>query len=180
VQFYSDEATLALIVAKFVAEGLQANDPGLVVATPDHLVAIESELRKTGVDVARLKQLGDIVMLDARETLDTFMVDGLPHSRMFNHVVGSVLSDIGRAHPGRTIRVYGEMVNVLWKDGHTAAAIRLETLWNELANSHDFRLLCGYSMGNFYKGAAIEEITAQHSHLVADSGDTIPISRVVA
>jgi hypothetical protein len=37
------------------------------------------------------------------------------------------------------------------------------------------RWLCGYSMGNFYKGAAIEEIKGQHSHLVADSGDAAAI-----
>jgi hypothetical protein len=67
------------------------------------------------------------------------------------------------------------MVNLLWKDGLEAAAIRLETLWNELANTQQFILLCGYSMGNFYKGAAIEEIKGQHSHLVADSGDAAAI-----
>ena len=67
------------------------------------------------------------------------------------------------------------MVNLLWKDGLEAAAIRLETLWNELANTHDFKLLCGYSMGNFYKGAAIEEIKGQHSHLVEETGATMTI-----
>jgi hypothetical protein len=27
-------------------------------------------------------------------------------------------------------------------------------------------------MGNFYKGAALDEIKAQHSHLVDDEGDS--------
>ena len=47
---------------------------------------------------------------------------------------------------------YGEMVDVLWKAGQDVAAIRLEMLWNKLAAMHDFALLCGYAMGNFYKG----------------------------
>ena len=76
----------------------------------------------------------------------------------------------------RTTRAYGEMVNVLWKDGMTAAAIRLETLWNELAQSHDFNLLCGYSMGNFYKDAAVGEITRQHTHVLADTGEAATIN----
>ena len=62
------------------------------------------------------------------------------------------------------------MVDLLWKDGHEAAAIRLETLWNQLGSTHDFALLCGYSMGNFYKGAALDEIKGQHFHLVDDDG----------
>ena len=41
------------------------------------------------------------------------------------------------------------MVDLLWKQGKTEAAIRLEVLWNNLADSHVFSLLCGYAIGNF-------------------------------
>jgi hypothetical protein len=68
------------------------------------------------------------------------------------------------------------MVNVLWKDGMTAAAIRLETMWNELAKSHDFKLLCGYSMGNFYQDATVGEIARQHTHLLAETGEAATIN----
>jgi hypothetical protein len=60
---------------------------------------------------------------------------------------------------------------VLWKDGQTVAATRLETLWNQLAQTHAFALLCGYSMGSFYKDAAQREICQHHTHIVSDSGD---------
>jgi hypothetical protein len=64
------------------------------------------------------------------------------------------------------------MVDVLWKDGQTAAAIRLETLWNQLAQTHSFALLCGYSMGNFYKDAAArEDICHQHTHVLSDTSN---------
>ena len=59
------------------------------------------------------------------------------------------------------------MVDVLWQDGLTAAAIRLEMLWNQLAMTHDFSLLCGYAMGSFYKDAGMRDICAQHSHVIA-------------
>jgi hypothetical protein len=68
------------------------------------------------------------------------------------------------------------MVNLLWQDGLTSAAIRLERLWNELAKMHDFKLLCGYSMGNFYKDATVGEITRQHTHLLADTGEVATIN----
>lgn len=75
-----------------------------------------------------------------------------------------------------TIRAYGEMVNVLWQDGQEAAAIRLEMLWNDLARTRAFKLLCGYSMGNFFKAAAIDDIKAQHSHVVEDKGTAAAVT----
>jgi hypothetical protein len=69
------------------------------------------------------------------------------------------------------------MVDVLWQDGLTAAAIRLEMLWNQLAMTHDFSLLCGYSMGSFYKDAGMRDICAQHSHVVP--ADTVLKAAVI-
>ena len=37
--------------------------------------------------------------------------------------------------------------------------------------THDFSLVCGYSMGNFYKDAAIEEICSHHSHILSGTGE---------
>ena len=176
VQFYKDDASLSDIVAGFLADGFANGDPAIVFATPEHSAAIEEDLRDRSVDVDTLRRLGDFVVLDARETLQTFMMDGIPHAGTFKHVVGQVLGQICAPRPNRVVRAYGEMVNILWKDGLEAAAIRLETLWNELANTHDFKLLCGYSMGNFYKGAAIEEIKAQHSLVMPSTGEAAAIN----
>jgi hypothetical protein len=67
------------------------------------------------------------------------------------------------------------MVDVLWRRGQTVAAVRLETLWNQLAQTHAFSLLCGYSMGNFYKDAMQDEIRSHHTHRLSDSGEAIPL-----
>jgi len=176
VRFYKDDASLASIVAGFLAEGLVKGDPAVVIATPKHRVSIQADLRKRPLGVNELKRLGDLVMLDAREVLATFMVDGMPHAATFRHVVGQAMSQLCRGRRHCTIHTYGEMVNVLWKDGLETAAIRLETLWNELANTHELKLLCGYSMGNVYKRAAIEAIKGQHSHLVSDTGAAATIN----
>jgi len=103
------------------------------------------------------------------------MTDGMPNPGAFRRTLGQILTDLRRGREHCTIRAYGEMVDLLWKEGREAAAIRLETLWNQLGSTHDFGLLCGYSMGNFYKGAALDEIHGQHSHVVNDDGDTAPL-----
>jgi hypothetical protein len=171
VQFYKDQDALCRIVGSFVGEGLEQGALALVIATPDHAARIDSCLRARGIDVDDMTRDGSLVTLDARETLQLFMIDGMPNPGIFGRAIGSALTRLSRGREHRTIRAYGEMVDLLWKDGLEAAAIRLETMWNQLAATHDFKLLCGYSMGNFYKGAAIEEICDQHSHLIGGSGD---------
>jgi signal transduction histidine kinase len=67
------------------------------------------------------------------------------------------------------------MVNLLWTDGNPEAAIRLEELWNDLASTHSFSLLCTYAMGNFYKAAdghPFEEICRRHGHVIPAEGYT--------
>jgi hypothetical protein len=171
VKFYTDPESLCRIVGGFLIEGFARGNPALVIATPPHAALLDRCLRARGHDVDVLKRLGDLVTLDARELLATFMVDGTPNANAFRQSVGGAITQVCRGRDQCTVHAYGEMVNVLWKDGHEAAAIRLEMLWNELANDRAFKLLCGYSIGNFYKAAAIDEIKGQHSHLIADRHD---------
>jgi signal transduction histidine kinase len=61
------------------------------------------------------------------------------------------------------------MVDLLWRDGNTDGAVRLEELWNDLATSFEFQLLCAYGMGNFYKSSDSEHFRAicrHHTHVV--------------
>jgi hypothetical protein len=81
---------------------------------------------------------GQYASLDAAATLSQFMVDGEPSPGRFTEIVGSI---IARAANGRRrVRIFGEMVALLWADGNWAAAIRLEALWNDLARTHSFSL----------------------------------------
>jgi hypothetical protein len=171
VRFYDDSDSLCRIVGEFIGVGLEAGEPAIVVATQMHAERIDQCLRKRGLDVDGLKRIGDYVTVDARETLATFMLNSIPNAGAFHHHMGLLIGQVLRNRERTTLRIYGEMVDVLWKDGREAEAIRVETLWNELANTHSFKLLCGYAMGNFYKGAAIEEIKRHHSHVVNEQGE---------
>jgi hypothetical protein len=170
VRFYENEKSLAQIVGDFLAAGLTAGHPAIVVATAAARAAILRELASKGVDVAQLQRSGDLVLLDAQETLDTFMVDAKPDPARFKDVMCGVLSQTCGERSDCTVRIYGEMVDVLWKQGKQDAALRLEMLWNQLAASEAFSLLCGYAMGNFYKDIHVDEVCQQHTHLIAASG----------
>jgi MEDS: MEthanogen/methylotroph, DcmR Sensory domain len=175
VRFFKDDDSLCRIVGSFLIEGLTKAEPAVVIATPEHTTAIEECLRKASLDVVDLKRLGELITLDARKMLATFMADGVPNPGAFRDHIGGVITQVARGREQCTIRAYGEMVDLLWRDGLTAAAIQVETLWNQLARAHDFKLLCGYSMGNFYKGSAFDDIKGQHSHLTSDAGEHVPL-----
>jgi hypothetical protein len=170
VRFYDNDKSLAQIVAQFLSDGLAAGNPGIVVATPAHRAAILRELVTKSLDVVQLQRSHDLVMLDAQETLSMFMANGNPEAQAFENSMCEVIKTACRGRPDCTVRIYGEMVDVLWKNGHQDAAIRLEMLWNHLANTEAFSLLCGYAMGHFYKDANFQEVCRHHTHVVSADG----------
>src|SRR6185295_19398925 len=144
VRFYDSEAALCRIVASFLREGLALGQPALVIATPEHSQGIIAELRARDMNINALRETDNLVLLDAQKTMDSFMVNDQPDAALFNETATAAL-DMTRNHGRTPIRAYGEMVDLLWKDGRDAAAIQLEKLWTRLARSHQFSLLCGYA-----------------------------------
>jgi KaiC/GvpD/RAD55 family RecA-like ATPase len=176
VQFYDDEKSLYTTVAGFLGQGLVDEQPAILIATAAHRQPILDYLKDRLVDVDQAQENGDLIVLDAHETLLQFMLDDRPCPNAFEDSVGSLIGDVLTKRSKHTlIRAYGEMVDVLWKDGKSEAAIRLEILWNRLANRHGFALLCGYSMGNFYKQTEkFEEVCRQHAHVVPPNASLLP------
>lgn len=172
VQFYGDDQSLFTTVAGFLSQGLVDGHPAIVIATEDHRAAILDHLRGRLIDVRAAQKVGSLIALDARQTLDLFMIRGMPDEARFEDSVGGLVADVLSRRDRTYLRAYGEMVNVLWKDGNPEAAIRLEMFWNRLAQRYGFALLCGYSMSNFYKETrGFEAICRQHTHVVAPSAE---------
>lgn len=178
VRFYEDERSLCRMATDFIGDGLAARQPAVVIATPAHREEIDRGLHALALDVRRLREDGELRVLDAEETLSTFMKDGVPDPVAFRASIGSVFDGATAGRPNATVRAYGEMVDWLWKHGAADAAIRLEVLWNQLADTRAFSLLCGYSMGNFYKQGAYEDICSQHTHVVSAAGQPLRVNVV--
>jgi PAS domain S-box-containing protein len=169
VQFYEKEDFLLDEVSGFIGEGLQAGQAGLVIATQPHLEGLERRLKASDASSDRDTAWGSdrYVALDAAETLAKFMVDGWPDERLFMDVVGSVIRQAAQ-DGSRPVRAFGEMVALLWAEGRHEASIRLEELWNDLAQTHSFSLLCAYPMQGFDDeghGSPFSHICNAHSHV---------------
>ncbi|MFL5310828.1 MAG: ATP-binding protein [Myxococcales bacterium] len=169
VQFYEDESFLREMVARYLGAGLIDDEPVVVIATDPHRRAFQEALAAKGIDVARACAARRLTFLDARATLDSFMVDGAPDPHRFASVIGAAIDACTADREHKRVRLYGEMVDVLWREGHPQAAIRLEELWNDLGRARPFSLLCAYVMGNFFKeahGEPFARICDVHNHVL--------------
>jgi len=168
VQFYDDDDFLAGSVATFVQAGLAKGQAVVIIATEAHREAFCRTLMDRGVDVDAACSSGQMVLRDARETLESFLVEGKPDWNLFVKHVGGLLERVARPAAG-PIRAYGEMVDLLWREGKPQEAIVLEEFWNDLGSMHSFTLLCAYVMGNFYREADeadFRKVCAVHSRAV--------------
>ena len=167
VELYDDVSVLARSVRTFVSTGFENGEAAIVIATEEHLEAFAEELgRAADLEAARARGL--YYSASAEETLARFMADGRPDRERFEEAVGSLLDRASAG--GRRVRVFGEMVAVLWAEGNVAAALELEELWNGLARSRPFRLFCAYSTAAFPDGTHLADVVAQHSHVVVPEG----------
>jgi PAS domain S-box-containing protein len=173
VHFYEDEEVLFDVVGRFLGAGLEASDRLIVIATPEHREGFVRVLASRGADHAIAE--GRLLLLDAREMLARFMVDGRPDRARFFRVLDDALARAIGGRQGVRVRAYGEMVDILWRDGNQTAAIALEELWNEAGRAHSFSLLCAYVMANFYKGgdaASFDAVCRAHSHVLPPENAT--------
>jgi len=142
VQFYDDGAGLAESMAGFVETGLRANAAVIVVATAKHLGPVHDRLTTLGVDLVDALSSGQYQTFDAEELLGCLMVNGSPDRTRFEEVVGALVSDA--QWRWSRVRIFGEMVALLWAKHDVAGALFLEELWNELHRRLAFSLLCAY------------------------------------
>ena len=172
VHFYEDTVSLCRIVGGFLGSGLSGGAPAIIIATPTHREQILFNLIERSIDVQKARRAGELVVLDVDDTLGAFMLDDMPDAALFESYMGTILAQVMRVRPRATIRAYGEMVDVLWKAGRAEAAIKLETRWNALASRHPFSLLCGYSIGQFYKQPEFfNQVCAQHDAVIESGSD---------
>jgi signal transduction histidine kinase len=175
VQFYSQDKFLLQELSEYIGNALRSGDAAVVVATEQHRNTLLQWLAAQGLDVAALVEQGRFIAADVKQLLDRLMVDGWPDERRFEEVIGGVIETARSFAEGAQPRVaiFGEMVALLWEDGRSDAAIRLEQLWNGLALTKSFSLFCAYPMSCFDRpddAALLLKICNEHSAVIPTEG----------
>jgi DNA-binding NarL/FixJ family response regulator len=166
-QFYSDDAVFLESVTHFIGTALKTGNVAIVFATKPHRDSLLQSLQAQGIDVDGAIQQGAFTLLDAADTLSTFMVDGWPNADRFlegfRNCIRSALHAAKIENP--RVAICGESAALLWAEGKKWAAIRLEQLGNILAESCDVDILCAYPFSLLIQEDehAFRNICAEHS-----------------
>lgn len=169
VQLYDQEFSLIDAVTTFFITGIRRGDGAIAIADQAHLAAFEEALRGSGVHLDALRSGGRYVEVDGEALLDQVLVGDTVDVSTFSSVVGDLIDDV--ALSTGAVRIFGEMVAMMWAGGNVAGAIALEEAWNELAMRHPFQLFCAYPALAFEQEhlESLTEVCRQHTHVIPPS-----------
>src|SRR6202162_2317939 len=171
VQLYTDDGFLLDVLSRFIGGAIAVGDGAVVIATRAHQDGLAQRLKARGIDTTKEISQGRYVLLDANETLPRLMVNGSVDETRFMNTISDALTQVRNAADDKDSRVavFGELVALLWADGESLEALRVEGLWNNLAQKHSFSLLCAYPITGFKNERHIEpflKMCAQHTSVV--------------
>ena len=174
VAFYQEDE-LAGLVGGYLQSAISAGGAAVLVATPEHRSLVSKWLKAAGTDLTGASADGSYVPLDADQTIGRFTINGRPDPASFWEVMSPVLA--AASWKRGPVRVFGEMVAVLWEQGLVDATLELEALWTEIARQYPFALLCAYPAVSVSDGAHIDslaQVCCAHSAVIGappGSGD---------
>jgi CheY-like chemotaxis protein len=168
VQFYSDDSLFLDGFTRFLGAALKTGSPAAFIGTASHRNMLLERLHAESPDIRIAIRQGRYVALDAAEFLSNFMVSDMPDTGWFLKAVDDLIVAARKEANGGHLRVAvcGECAPMLWAQGKTDAAIRLEELWSEIARTYDVDILCGYpleSLGCDEDRYAFRRICKEHS-----------------
>jgi hypothetical protein len=168
LQIYETDEAFINTLAGFVGAGINSGECSIVIATQPHLQQLEGKLASCGLQVESLIEEQRYMPLDAEEVLSMFMVNNWPDSVLFRKTITAVIEKARRGNRG--IRAFGEMVALLWAQGHCGATVQLEILWNEIVALQPFPLFCAYPKTGFTQGLdeSVNEICCNHAKMVSN------------
>lgn len=144
VQFYEQSEFLCRSVSRFAIAGLGAGEGVSIIATASHTALIREELERS-IHFKAAVNTKQLIILDADEALSKLIVNGNPDPDRLYDTIGTLIDSQLAQFP--RVRVYGEMVNILWHQKNVDGTIALEKIWNDFLRPRLVTLLCGYAIG---------------------------------
>lgn len=141
VRFFQREGAILEAVTDYASAALAEGAPVLLAMSTANGVGVVARLLRRGHKDARAR----VTLLDSEVVASTMRAEDGVAAAFRQHVEPAVGAARGRS--SRPLRLYGDVVNVLWRRGAQEQAIELEGLWEGLARRDGgVRLLCGYRL----------------------------------
>lgn len=174
VGFYADDVSLVGAYVRFAGAALKSGHALVCLADEARRQDIGRQLSVSGIDLDRAIREGRYVALDAAEETAKLMTDGSIDESRFWTTAHQMLQTAVNASIGDRPRVsaFGECAPRLWRSGNASAAVRLEQLWDEVADKYNVDVFCGYHSAGLphdEDSRVFRKICATHSAVVTGS-----------
>jgi hypothetical protein len=167
---YSDEKRAINAIYVFASAGLLKGEAVVLIMADSHCEPICQKLIAGGFNVDGLQTAGLLHCIKAEDLLAKMMLDGLPDERLFKVAVGGIIRLARTNSAEGKVRMFGEMVNLLFRENNIAAAERMEELWNEMIDACSVALLCTYELDGIERVMLPESLSNYHSHTIGAVG----------
>lgn len=163
---YTEESQVIEAVCIFAGAGLRKSEAVVLVMAEAHRAPILRELRNEGFHVEALIQSGQLVCAGAEALLASFMFHGVIDEHLFKTTIRAMIDQTRLGDANRPVRVFGEMVNLIWQTERSATE-RLEELWDDVIREYSVPLLCAYGLAASKEPSFPSPLPSCHSHAVA-------------
>jgi signal transduction histidine kinase len=148
VQYYDSPELLAESVARFLAEGFELGQAGVIICGLQRSELVERCLMRDGWPVRDKAGSIDLRVFDNVDVLEQLMPSGMFDESRIETTLGKLIWPSSRAGR-RAVRLYGELAPLLLERGQFEDALRLEQLADTFSQRHDLPIFCGYRMSQF-------------------------------
>jgi DNA-binding NarL/FixJ family response regulator len=168
VEFYTDNTGFVDGFARFIEAALKEGHAVIVFATDSHQASLLQRLTLDGLNIPAEIEQGSYIPLNVTDTLPNFMVNDSPNPVLFRKLVGDLITEAAKGAKGEhpRVAVCGEGVHTLLTAGNLEATIKLERMWDEIAQLYEVDVLCGYFRSAFANEESIstlERVCAEHT-----------------
>lgn len=166
LQIYQNDLTFLNTLEGFAGDGFMKGESVIILATQEHIDQLDARLTVHGFDLNELRERDQYITMEAEDCLSHFMVNNWPDENLFQIFISDILR---RAQENnRKVRAFGELVALLWANGHTGATVHLEILWHRLHSKNNFCLYCAYPQSGFTQNAnaSIDKIRQTHTKVI--------------
>ena len=163
--FCSSDAVLVAAFSRFIAGALDRGNAVIVLVTDPHERSLQRSLQAAQVDIALAIRQQRYVTVSITELLAKVIVGGCPDPTRFVNAAEELLTEVARrAGQHAEIAACGECSPTLWANGHVEAAIQLEQLWDDMAESRQMDILCAYPLAARDESvASVRRLCAEHT-----------------
>lgn len=168
---YTNEEKAVNAVYLFASSGFSKGESVILIMADSHAEAIKARLFEGRHGFESLEAEGRLECISADAILRELTAGGRFDEARFQDWIGGVIDRARANSPSGEVRIFGEIVSLLWSRNEVALAEQLEILWRDVVERYDISLFCCYALLESGFKILPESLTKLHSHRINDSRD---------